>query len=99
MQTHTSKVMINSLVMIVAVAFLLNSANAVFAQGSSFVAYSAAGADATVIQPVVNAFRNTVGSPNNGNAPGRFLAVVARSTGTVAVQQLLRHRLRSPVPS
>jgi hypothetical protein len=66
--------MINSLVMIVAVAFLLNSANAIFAQGNSFVAYSAAGADATVIQPVVNAFRNAVGSPNNGNAPGPILS-------------------------
>jgi hypothetical protein len=74
MQTHTSKVMINPLVMIVAAAFLLNSANAIFAQGSSFVAYSAAGADATVIQPVVNAFRNAVGSPNNGNAPGPILS-------------------------
>jgi len=37
--------------------------------GPTFVAYSASGADATAIGPVVNAFRNALGA-NNGNALG-----------------------------
>jgi len=68
MQTNTRKVNINSLVLLIAVVFLFTNPSAVFAQ--EFVAYSAAGIDATSIQPVVDAFRNAVGSPNNGNALG-----------------------------
>jgi hypothetical protein len=37
--------------------------------GPTFLAYSASGSDATAIAPVVNAFRNVLGS-NNGNALG-----------------------------
>src|SRR5262245_24496258 len=37
--------------------------------GPAFVAYSASGSDATAISPVVDAFRNVLGT-NNGNAVG-----------------------------
>jgi hypothetical protein len=37
--------------------------------GSTFLAFSASGSDATAIAPVVNAFRNVLGA-NNGNALG-----------------------------
>ena len=68
MQTHASKAMTNFFFVILAAALLLHSANAIFAQ--EFVAYSAAGINTAAIQPVVDAFRNAVGSPNNGNSPG-----------------------------
>ena len=68
MQTNRSKIYSNSLVLLIAVVFLFTNPSAVFAQ--EFVAYSAAGIDATSIQPVVDAFRNAVGSPNNGNVLG-----------------------------
>src|SRR5262245_24106483 len=38
--------------------------------GQDFVVYSASGASTASIQGVVDAFRNAVGSPNNGNTPG-----------------------------
>src|SRR5688572_18203807 len=37
--------------------------------GPTFMAYSASGSDATAIAPVVDAFRNVLGT-NNGNALG-----------------------------
>src|SRR5262247_2650605 len=68
MQTRTSKAIMNFFSVIVAAALLLDSANAIFAQ--EFVVYSAAGINTAAIQLVVDAFRNAVGSPNNGNNPG-----------------------------
>jgi hypothetical protein len=51
-----------------AVVLVLLNLNPMFGQ-TPFVAYSAAGPDATSIAPVVNAFRNVLGT-NNGNASG-----------------------------
>ena len=68
MQATTIKVNIAHWVLIIAVYFLFTNPSAIFAQ--EFVAYSAAGIDVNSIGPVVNAFRNAVGSPNNGNTPG-----------------------------
>ncbi len=56
-----------SLVLLIAVIFF-TLPSAAFAQ--EFVAFSATGVDATAIQATVEAFRNAVGSPNNGNTPG-----------------------------
>jgi hypothetical protein len=56
------------LVMAVAVSLLMMNPSPLFAQ--EFVGYSAAGAGATDIQAGVDAFRNAVGNPNNGNASG-----------------------------
>jgi hypothetical protein len=55
-------------VLVIAVYFLFTSASAIFAQ--EFIGYSAAGIDTNSIKPVVDAFRNAIGSPNNGNLPG-----------------------------
>jgi len=68
MQATTIRVNIAHWVLIIAVYFLFTNPSAIFAQ--EFVAYSAAGIDVNSIGPVVNAFRNAVGSPNNGNALG-----------------------------
>ncbi|HYT53675.1 MAG TPA: hypothetical protein VEQ38_03095 [Verrucomicrobiae bacterium] len=64
----TSKVIINFLALVIAGYFLFISASGIFAQ--EFIGYSAAGIDANSIKPVVDAFRNAIGSPNNGNAAG-----------------------------
>src|SRR5213594_2697901 len=68
MRRTTSKVIINFLALVIASYFLFTSASEIFAQ--EFIGYSAAGIDANSIKPVVDAFRNAMGSPNNGNAPG-----------------------------
>ncbi len=68
MKTSTSNMPVNLAALIIAVSFVLTNPSALF--GQEFVAYSAAGLDAAAIQAVVDAFRNAIGSPNNGNAPG-----------------------------
>jgi len=68
MKTSRSNMQVNLAVLIIALSFFLTNPTAIF--GQEFVAYSAAGIDAAAIQTVVDAFRNAVGSPNNGNAPG-----------------------------
>ena len=55
---------------ILVIAFALSAANPAALLGQEFIAYSASGIDAAAIQGVVDAFRNAVGSPNNGNTPG-----------------------------
>jgi hypothetical protein len=72
MKTSTSHLHSNLVVLIIAVSFLLTNPSALF--GQEFVAYSAAGIDAAAIQTVVDAFRDAVGSPNNGNTPGPVLS-------------------------
>jgi len=67
MQTYRSKIY-RSLVLLIAGVMLFTNPSAVFAQ--EFVAYSAAGVDATAIQATIDAFREAAGSPNNGNVPG-----------------------------
>jgi hypothetical protein len=57
----TSKVIINFLALVIAGYFLFTSASEIFAQ--EFIGYSAAGIDANSIKPVVDAFRNPIGSP------------------------------------
>jgi hypothetical protein len=56
------------MVMLVAVSLLMMNHRTLYAQ--EFIGYSAAGGDAAAIQAGVDAFRNAVGNPNNGNAPG-----------------------------
>jgi hypothetical protein len=68
MKTTRRNIHLNLAVLIIAVCFVFTKSRALF--GQEFVAYSAAGVDAAAIQAVVDAFRNAVGSPNNGNAPG-----------------------------
>jgi hypothetical protein len=63
MRPTTSKVTINFLALVLAVYFLFTNARAIFAQ--EFVGYSATGIDTNSIKPVVDAFRNAIGSPNN----------------------------------
>ena len=68
MKTSRSNMQVNLAVLIIALSLLLTNPSSLF--GQEFVAYSAAGIDAAAIQTVVDAFRNAVGSPNNGNTPG-----------------------------
>lgn len=70
METAARNMHASLAVLMIAVSFLLTNPSGLFAQ--EFVAYSAAGIDAAAIQSVVDAFRDAVGSPNNGNAPGPF---------------------------
>ena len=58
------------LVMVGAVSLLIVKPRAPYAQ--DFIGYSATGADAATLQATVDAFRNAVGNPNNGNVPGPF---------------------------
>jgi hypothetical protein len=58
------------LVMLGAASLLMMNPRAPYAQ--DFIALSATGADAATLQATVDAFRNAVGNPNNGNAPGPF---------------------------
>jgi hypothetical protein len=51
--------------------------------GSTFMAYSASGSDGTAIAPVVDAFRNVLGT-NNGNALGSHQTEGERLTGMEA---------------
>ena len=53
----------------------------------------AAGANPAAIQAAVDAFRTDLGGVNNGNAPDRSRAAVARSTGTAAARQPRRHSI------
>jgi hypothetical protein len=68
MPRTTSKVIMNFLGLVIAGYFLFTSASEIFAQ--EFIGYSAAGIDTNSIKPVVDAFCNVIGPPNNGNAPG-----------------------------
>ncbi len=69
MKTSRSNMQVNLAVLTIALSFLLTNPSALF--GQEFVAYSAAGIDATAIQTVVDAFRGAVGSPNGA----RFLVL------------------------
>lgn len=68
MKTTARNMQANVAVLMIAVCFILTNPGRLFAQ--EFVGYSAAGSDAAAIQGVVDAFRNAVGTPNNGNTPG-----------------------------
>jgi hypothetical protein len=61
MRRTASKVIINFLPLVIAGYFLFISASEISAQ--EFIGYSAAGIDANSIKPVVDAFRNPIGSP------------------------------------
>jgi hypothetical protein len=68
MKTSTKVISIRLAILVI--AFALSAANPAALLGQEFIAYSASGIDAAAIQGVVDAFRNAVGSPNNGNTPG-----------------------------
>lgn len=68
---NSTKVMSIKLAMLI-ITLALPVANSGTLFGQEFVGFSATGVDTAAIQGVVDAFRNAVGSPNNGNAPGPF---------------------------
>ena len=68
MKTTARNIRSTLAVTIISGCLLFTSSGGLFAQ--EFLTYSATGINQAAIQAVVDAYREAVGSPNNGNAPG-----------------------------